>query len=270
MKDSLVGADATLLRTLRQSVRNPAFWGYSTWLDIVIRYRRSVLGLAWLLLPPAMYMLGMGYIYAQLQGRTPLAYMPHMGLGYVLFRTIAMVVIESTSVLPAHAGYILDGNVRLTDYVLRVVFKAVFYLLVSMVVVVPVLLASPVFHPEGVPLALLGLLLVVLNLVWLGGVVSLFGARFPDTHEFMGNAFMFGFLVTPILWYGSSAPPDTVIGFLMRLNPCYHLLEVVRAPLLGDPIAPGSLEFTLVLLGVGWLLWAWVFRRYGRYVALWI
>jgi hypothetical protein len=40
VRDSAAGVDASLLPTLRDSIRNPAFWGYSTWLDIVIRYRR--------------------------------------------------------------------------------------------------------------------------------------------------------------------------------------------------------------------------------------
>src|SRR5687767_13292333 len=144
---------------LRDSLRNPAFWGYSTWLDIVIRYRRSTFGLGWILVPPVMYMLGMGYIYASLQAREPLEYMPHLGLGYVLFRMVTMVTVESTSILPHLSGYIHDGNIRLTDCVLRVLFKAGFYFMVSMVVVVPVLAMSPVFHPEGLPMSLLGLLL---------------------------------------------------------------------------------------------------------------
>jgi ABC-2 type transport system permease protein len=270
VRDSAAGVDASLLPTLRDSIRNPAFWGYSTWLDIVIRYRRSTLGLAWILVPPAMYMVGMGYLYASLQNRTPLEYMPHMGLGYVLFRLVAMVMVDSTSILPHLAGYIHDGNIRLTDCVLRVLFKAAFYLLISMAIVVPVLLMSPVFRPEGLALSLLGLLLVGLNMAWLSGVVSLFGARYPDTHEFMGNVFIVGFLLTPILWYAKDAPAGTIHGFLMRLNPAYHLVEIVRAPLLGEPVE--GTTFIVVIAGAiaGWALWAWTFRRFSRFVALWI
>jgi ABC-2 type transport system permease protein len=269
-RDSLAEAEKPLLAVLGESIRNPAFWGYSTWLDIVIRYRKSKFGLLWILVPPLMYVGGMGYFFAKVQGMDPLVFMPHIGIGYMLFRMITMVMVESTSVLPMHAGYILDGRVRLTDFVLRVIFKAGFYFLTSWVILVPVLVASPVFHPEGLPMAMLGLVLLMLNMVWVSGVISLFGARFPDAHEFMGNVFILGFLITPILWYPKTAPPNTIHGILMRLNPAYHMIELVRAPLLGDQ--PGGHSLIIVTLGalLGWGLWIWLYRRYARYVALWV
>ena len=39
-----------LLRDIGRSLREPEFWAYSSWLDIVTKYRRSRLGIIWLLL----------------------------------------------------------------------------------------------------------------------------------------------------------------------------------------------------------------------------
>jgi ABC-type polysaccharide/polyol phosphate export permease len=268
--NSLTEAEKPLLEVLSESIRNPAFWGYSTWLDIIIRYRKSKFGLLWILVPPMMYILGMGYFFAKVQGMNPLVFMPHIGCGYMLFRLITMVMVESTSVLPMHSGYILDGKVRLTDFVLRVVFKAGFYFLTSLFVLGPVLVASPIFHPEGIPASLFGFLLLMLNMVWISGVISLFGARFPDAHEFMGNVFILGFLITPILWYPSTAPANTLHGIFMRMNPAYHMIELVRAPLLGQPITGHSMYLVIFAIFFGWGLWIWLYRRYARYVALWV
>jgi ABC-2 type transport system permease protein/lipopolysaccharide transport system permease protein len=264
------GPDAPLFEALRDSIRNPAFWGYSTWLDIVIRYRRSVFGLAWIAFPPALYIFGMGAFFASLQGRHPLEFMPHIGVGYLLFRMFTMVLIDSTSVLPAHSGYILDGRVRITDFVLRVNFKALFYLAVGFLVLFPVMLFAPNVHWPGLLGSVLGLALLIVNLLWMSGVVSLFGARYPDTHEFMGNVFVLGFLLTPILWYPADAPAGTWQGLFMRLNPMYHLIEVVRAPVLGEALGTSSIAYCIVLALLGWGLWAWSYRRYARYVALWV
>ena len=259
-----------LLPILAESLRNPAYWGYSTWLDIATRYRKSTLGLLWMLVPPSLYIFGMGYFFARIQSTDPFVFMPHLGLGYLLFRLISMVLIESTSVLPMHAGYILDGRVRLTDFVLKIVVRAMFYLASSLPVLLPVILLSPNVHLGGALLSLGGLVLMLLNLLWLAGVVSRFGARFPDTHEFMGSVFVLGFVVTPILWYPASAPAGTLHGLVMRLNPAYHLIEVVRAPLLGEPAEPLSLLVCAVAAVLGWALWIWAYRRYSRYVALWV
>ena len=259
-----------LLPTLGESLRNPAFWGYSTWLDIIIRYRKSMLGMSWILVPPALYVFGMGLFFAQVQKADPWDFMAHLGVGYLLFRLITMVLVDSTSILPAHSGYILDGHVRLTDFVLRVVIKAAFYLATSLIVLVPVVLYSPSFNAAGLPEATVGMVLVMLNMLWMSGVVSLFGARFPDTHEFMGNVFMVGFILTPILWYAKDAPAGTIHGTLMRLNPCYHLIEVVRAPLLGEFVDPVAWIVVAVMAILGWGLWLWSFRRFARYVPLWV
>lgn len=264
------GANLRLLPTLMESLRNPAFWGYSTWLDIIIRYRKSMLGLAWILVPPALYVFGMGLFLANVQGADSWGFMAHLGLGYLLFRLMTMVLVDSTSILPAHSGYILDGRVRLTDFVLRVVIKAAFYLLTSLVVLVPVVLLSPNFDVGGVPMAMLGMLLLMINMLWMSGVVSLFGARFPDAHEFMGNVFMIGFILTPIMWYAKDAPAGTVHGTFMRMNPCYHLLEIVRAPLLGEHVAALSYYAVAGMAVVGWGAWIIAFRRYARFVPLWV
>jgi ABC-2 type transport system permease protein len=260
----------SLLSTLAESLRNPAYWGYATWLDIVTRYRKSALGLLWMLVPPSLYIFGMGYFFARIQGVDPFVFMPHLGLGYLLFRLVSMVLIESTSVLPMHAGYILDGRVRLTDFVLKILVRALFYLFSALPVLLPVIVLCPGAHAGGALLALGGLVLMLLNLAWMGGVVSLFGARFPDTHEFMGSVFVLGFVVTPILWYAKAAPAGTLHGLVMRLNPAYHLIEVVRAPLLGEPVEALSLIVCAVGAVLGWTLWIWTFRRYQRYVALWV
>jgi ABC-type polysaccharide/polyol phosphate export permease len=181
-----------------------------------------------------------------------------------------MTMTESTSVLPNHAGYIQDGRVRLTDFVLKVMVRALFYLASSLPILVPVVAMSPHASVVGVLLGLGGLVLMVLNLMWLGGVVSLFGARFPDTHEFMGSIFILGFIVTPIIWYPSSAPVGSLHGLVMRLNPAFHLIEMVRAPMLGDPVEPLTVAVVVTGAIAGWALWIWTYRRYWRYVALWV
>jgi ABC-2 type transport system permease protein len=259
-----------LLPTLLESLRNPAFWGYSTWLDIIIRYRKSMLGLLWILVPPALYVFGMGFFFASVQKVPPYSFMAHLGVGYLLFRLMTMCLVDATSILPAHSGYILDGHIRLTDFVLRVVLKASFYLATSLLVLVPVVLMAPQFDVNGVPASMLGMVLLMLNMLWMTGVVSLFGARFPDTHEFMGSVFMIGFILTPILWYPHDAPLGTLHGNLMRINPAFHLIEVVRAPLLGEPIDALTWGIVVAMAVAGWTLWFWAFRRFARFVPLWV
>jgi ABC-2 type transport system permease protein len=259
-----------LFRHLRASLREPEFWAYATWLDIVTKYRRSRLGLVWLLMPPALYTFGVGTFFARLQNSDPLEFIPHLGIGYVVFRLLSNTINDACSALPNHSSFILDGHMRLTDFVLRVLAKALFYFLTAAPLMVVALAMAPNFQPAGLVSLLPALLVAVLNVSWIGIVVSLLGARFPDIHELMGSVFVFGFILTPILWYADRAPAGTARGTFMRMNPLYHMVESVRAPLLGEPIEPLTFYYLAVMTVLGWVIAWWLYRRYARFVPLWV
>jgi ABC-2 type transport system permease protein/lipopolysaccharide transport system permease protein len=259
-----------IFRQLFSSLREPEFWAYSSWLDIVTKYRRSRLGLLWLLIPPIIYIFGVGYYFAKLQGVSPLGFIPHMGVGYLLFRFLMTTIMESASILPGNASFILDGHVRLTDFVMRVLAKGLFYLIVSLPILVVVLVLAPQLEPLGLLTMVPAMILLVTNALWMGIIVSLLGARFPDINELMSSLFIFGFILTPILWTAAAAPVGTAHGMFMRANPFFHMIEIVRAPLLGEPIEPFTYAFMAVLTVAGWALTAFVYKRYARFVPLWV
>lgn len=259
-----------LLRDIGRSLREPEFWAYSSWLDIVTKYRRSRLGIIWLLLPPVLYVGGVGFFYALLSNSDPLVYMPHLALGYLLFRLLSNVITESCSVLPGHASFILDGHLRLTDFVFRTLAKALFYLAAALPLIVVVLAISPIVQPVGLLTVLPAFLVVLLNLTWISVVVALLGARFPDVSELTGSLFIFGFILTPILWKAEYAPYGTPHGTFMRVNPLYHMIEIIRAPLLGQPLETLTLVYVAAMTLLGWVMAAYLYRRFARFVPVWV
>src|SRR5690606_35238316 len=58
----------SLWRDLWASFRNPEFWALSSWLDIMVRNRQSRLGVFWLLVPPMVYIWGVGSFFASMMG----------------------------------------------------------------------------------------------------------------------------------------------------------------------------------------------------------
>ncbi len=257
-------------KDLLASLKEPEFWAYSCWLDIVTKYRRSRLGLLWLLIPPLIYVLGVGFYFSKLQGIPPLDFIPHLGLGYLLFRLLMTVIVESCSILTNNSSFILDGHGRLTDFVMRVVAKGIFYFVVAIPVLLVALLLSPKFQVIGLATVLPATLLLLINAVWIGMAVALLGARFPDIHELMASVFIFGFILTPILWSASAAPMGTIHGTFMRINPLFHLIELVRAPLLGEPMETMSYVYLAVFTVAGWIITSILYRRYARFVPLWV
>jgi ABC-type polysaccharide/polyol phosphate export permease len=56
----------------------------------------------------------------------------------------------------------------------------------------------------------------------------------------------------------------------MRFNPFFHMIEIVRAPILGQTVALSSLYYLGVMTTVGWAVAIVAYRRYARFVPIWI
>ena len=271
MIGTLSARPAGLFASLVQSLRSPSFWMYSSWLDLVTRYRGSLLGLAWLCLPTAIFVLLLGNVYSRLMGYPIEIYMPYLATGYVVWRFMLQVINESAGAFASHKAFIMDGRVRLTDFILRSFAKAGLQMLFGLVVVAAVVLWYQSW--EGIAsLATIAITMPLLlaNLFWVAVCIGLVGARFPDTKDAIGTILVAGFLLTPILWMIDRFPPDSMRGMLARLNPAFHLVDLVRAPVLGHAPEQASIIVSCAMAVVGWLLAALLYRRYARFVALWV
>lgn len=260
----------SLPRDLADSLRNPEFWALSSWLDIVVRSRESRLGFFWLLMPSLVYVWGLGGFFASMQSKPLGSFVAYVGIGYVIFRAASSVMIESAGAFFAGSAFILDGHLRLTDFVLRVTAKALFHFAMSLPAVAAALMVQTGVHWAGLGWGLLSFPLVMFNVLWIGVVFALVGARFPDMSQFVSNIFMFTFLLTPIVWHADTLPVNSMRYTLMRINPLYHMIEIVRAPILGEPIDHATYSYLAVMTVAGFACTSILYRRYARFVPVWI
>ncbi len=263
-------ASNSLWSELRESVRNPEFWALSGWLDIVVRARKSRFGIFWLLAPSIVWVFGLGAFFATMQGQPFMLYAAHVALGAMVFRTVMSTIVESSSVFSASSAFIMDGHMRLTDYLLESLAKTFFHFCTFLPATVVALIMFGDVSPQGFIWMPASLGLIFLNGLWIAAVFSLVGARFPDFGQFISNISIFLFLLTPIIWYPDMMPADSIQGQLMKFNPLYHFVSIFRAPFLGQPVETLSLVYVAVMTVSGLLLATLVYRRYARFVPLWI
>lgn len=257
--------------SLIESLRSPSFWMYSSWLEIATKYRGSILGLAWLCLPTAVFVLLLGNVYSHLMGYPIEVYMPFLAVGYVVWRLMLQVINDAAGAFHSHKAFIMDGRVRLTDFLMRSFAKAGLQFLFGMIIVVAVVVWFRSWAgAASLATLLLTMPLLLANLFWVSVCVGLAGARFPDTRDAIGTVLVAGFLLTPIIWMPDRFPPDTLRGALVRVNPAFHLIELVRSPVLGKMPGLISIIVALVMVVVGWVLASILYRRYARFVALWV
>ena len=116
-------------------------------------------------------------------------------------------------------------------------------------------------------LFLAGLAVLILNGVWVTLLLGLLCARFRDLNPTIGSIVQLSFFVTPIIWSPDLIPDKK---FILALNPFFHFVESVRAPLMGDVV---PVETWLVLIGIAVVGWAVVIPSLGimkRQLVYWL
>jgi ABC-type polysaccharide/polyol phosphate export permease len=111
-----------------------------------------------------------------------------------------------------------------------------------------------------------GFALVVYNLLWITYVGGVLGARFRDLEHAVTAILPLLFFMSPVLFRAERSR----LAILVWCNPVSHLIEGIRAPLLGQLPWAGTVValVTSAVLGSGLALW--LHARYGRRIAFWV
>jgi lipopolysaccharide transport system permease protein len=220
--------------------------------DMKLRYKRTVLGVAWSLLNPLAQLVIFNFVFTKV---VPLA-MPNYP-SFVFCGLLAWSWFQSS--LSLAAGAITDNRelIRRPGFspailpAVRVISDLIHFLLE-----LPVLLLFLMLNGSRLSIALLTLpLLIVLQFALTLGLAYLVAAChviFRDTQYLLSMGLLLLFYLTPVFYDGSTVPAPYQLFY--RLNPMLHLIEGYRAILLQGTL-PGY--FSLLGLGVlaGGLSW---------------
>jgi len=259
----------TAAQDIPAGLRAVHVWGTLGWHDIRQRYRRSVIGPFWFTINTALMVAFLGALYATLLKQPIREYLPFLAAGLVIWQYISTVALESCSVFIG-AGYIIKQiKLPLTIHVGRLVWRNFIILLHSL----PILILLLVFlgHPSLMSLLLIpaGLVLLLLNGIWVGIVLGILCTRFRDIPPVVANLVQIAFFFTPVMW-----TPEILKahgrGWVAEFNPFYHLIEILRAPLLGKQPQLISWVSSISIVICGFLFAQWLMSRYRGRVAYWL
>lgn len=237
--------------------------------DVKDTYQRSILGPLWNTVGMAIQVLAIGFVFGFLFGADLTTYFPFLAVSFVLWNLIISTVTEASGAYVAAERFIRQIEMPFFFPLLRLVSKSLIGYLHNFAIVVVILFVYRADWSAGVLWVVAGLALVVGNLYWVVALVALGGARFRDLGPIVASIMTVSFYVTPIIWMPSSLPPE-LADVLLPYNPFFHLMEIVRGPLLGYSPDPQSWIVAVILMAVGNAI-AWlVVRRYWWRVVYWL
>jgi lipopolysaccharide transport system permease protein len=242
-------------------------WLTLGWHDIRQRYRRSVLGPFWFTLSTLIMVGVLGILYSTLLGQDITTYLPYLGVGLVVWQYISTCVVEGSSTFIASGHIIQQIRMPITVHVCRVVWRNFIILLHSLPVVILLMLIFN--HALGWEFLLVfpALVLILFHGVWISIVLSLLCTRYRDLLPIVGNLMQIAFFFTPIMW-SKDLLKDR--AWAADINPFHHLIEIVRAPILGHQIEIVSWIWSVGLLVVGFFFAQYLTSRCRNRVPYWI
>ena len=259
---------------LRQGLHQRELWLSLGWQDIKQRYRRSTLGPLWITIATGVMAVALGFLYSILF-QIPLAeFLPHVTVGLIMWGFISGCIKEGSEVFIANEGLIKQLPSALSVHVYRLVWRQFLFLLHNLVIWVVLMIVFP--RPLGweLILSVVGLGVLMINGVWVSMLFGILATRFRDIAPLLDSMVQLLFYMTPIVWttqtlyeQGGEIADRARIA---ELNPLYHYLEIVRAPMLGEPVAAYHWWIVLGCTAVGLLLAFVALRKFRSRVPYWV
>lgn len=239
------------------------FWGSLVWMDLEARYRQSLLGLGWSLARPLAMTFVLTIIFSHLFSKPPREYAPFILVGLTCWQFLTESVLNGCHTFARSANYIRQNPLPLAIFPLRTALCAGFHALVALVLAVGLCWALFGFGNVSALPSLIPILAMMLALGWcLALIAGMANTYFPDTQHLLEIGLQLLFYLTPIMYPASLLQQLPLGKWILLLNPCHHLIEAIRLPVLhGTPPSLGihaSLTATLFvacLVAIGSLRW---------------
>lgn len=232
-----------------------------------MRYLRSKIGPFWISISLAAMVTGLALLYSQIFAIEFHDYLFWLACSLLVWTLVAGMVTEASGVLVESENTLRNIPISQSVLATRMVYRQLI-IFGHNILVIAALMAIFGFRPTwSIFLAIPGLVLLLIMGLFYALMVMGFCLRYRDVSQVINSIIQIMFFMTPIIWQPSQG---RVSPIYIQANPFYHMIELVRAPLLGHP--PQLLSWIVCLsitLGLAIISVLAVARTRGR-IFLWL
>ena len=237
LQDVRVGQVRGAFRDVARSAGLWHIWVRLGLQDVRHKFRRSTVGPAWIFLNLGVLIAAIGVIYGRLLEQDMYEYIPYLTAGLVIWQYITSSVSEGAHAFVNSEGYIKQISLPIYVYLFRCLVNVGVTGAISFSVFVIVALVYQVPVGAGTLWAFPGLLILMACTLCLICILAHLHARFRDIAPMAAVAMQMLFYVTPIIFRAETLRRGS-LRWVVDLNPLYHLVEIVRRPLVAaEPAA---------------------------------
>ncbi len=243
------------------------FWLTLAWVDTLARYRRTLLGPFWTTLNSTIFIVILAFVYSLLWRTEIKTFLPFVAAGYFTWVFFSTCLNESCSIFHTHGETLKTVPIQPITLLLRLLARNVINVLHNVIVFIGLALIFGLSF-WSLPLSLVGIVILGAFCLGCGMILAILCSRFRDFEQIIGNLLTVLFFVTPILWQPRLLPAGS--QFLADANIAYHLISIVREPMLGQMPAPLSYVTATLAAAAALVLGVLCYARYRRRLAYWL
>ena len=237
--------------------------------DVRQRYRRSKLGPFWITISMGV-MIGMiGLIFGQVMNNPMHDYMPFLATGIIFWNFISTSVMEGATSFIDGQGMIRQLNLPLTMYPMRVIWRNIIILGHNLLILPIAMIVVGKGVTWNVFWVIPGFVVLTINVFWVSLFLSVLCTRFRDMPQIVSSLLQVMFYLTPVIWMPGALGEKTRM-MLLDPNPAFHLLELVRAPVLGYLPSMINWGIGVGLAAFGLFISFLFFGQYRKRIAYWL
>ena len=242
-------------------------WSLMGWYDIKQRYRRSIIGPFWITISTGIMISAIGFMFSKIFKSPIVEFLPYFAVGQTIWLFISTQINDSCTTFVQYHSIIKQMSVPLSVHVMRKLWNNTILFAHNFLIIVIILL---IFKDNSwtVLLAVPAFILVTLLLFLISIMLGIICTRFRDITQIVAVFVQLIFFFTPILWM------KTVLSgghsWITDFNPFYHIVEIVRAPLLGTIPSPDLWFYLLGYLAAAAFLALIFLKKFRNRVAYWL
>lgn len=225
--------------------------------DILSRYKRSVLGVAWTMLNPLGMMVVLSIVFSQLF-KSVESYPAYILSGLIAWNFFAQGTNATMS------GLIWGGSLLHRIFIPPTIFgiSAIGTALVNLVIAVVPLFVVMIFTHAPIEISIIFLPVSMLILasfaLGFGLILSTMAVYFPDVSEMYQIVLTAWLYLTPII-YPEEIIPDRLLVILQRVNPLYSMIRLFRLPIFDGRFPTFEEILPAFAWSAGFLIIGWIF-----------
>jgi len=209
----------------------------------------------------------LGVVYGTLFGAELSEYLPLLAIGFVFWSFISATINEGCNAYISAGHYLKQIPLNRGVFIFQTLWRNIIILLHNFIIIILVLIIFKHNVINGIPLFLVGFIILCWNLAWMITLLSVLCARFRDLPQIVMSFLQVIFYVTPILFKRDML---SKYPLLIDLNPFAHLIEIIRSPLLGQTVPAISWIVCIAMAVIGSVLSLWFHGRYRARIPYWV